>query len=70
MELSQLLMLLGGLLCATAMKWNYLGARRTPGEIFRDARAGRLRVTLYAKIVTPVGLTLMIVGIYLQLTWH
>jgi hypothetical protein len=70
MKLSTLLIALGGLLAATTLRWSQIRDRRTLNEIYQDAKAGKLRTTLYAKIITPVSLVLTIVGIYLALTWQ
>jgi hypothetical protein len=70
MKLSTLLIALGGLLSATTLRWSQINSRRTLSEIYQDAKVGKLRTTLYAKIVAPVSLVLIIVGIYLALTWR
>lgn len=70
MKLSTLLIILGGLLAATATKWPNILARRTISQIYQDAKARRLHSSLYAKIVAPVSLVLIIVGMYLALTWR
>lgn len=70
MKLSTLIIILGGLLSATTLKSSQIWDRRSLREIYHDAKAGRLRPTLYAKVVAPVSLTLIIVGTYLALTWR
>jgi hypothetical protein len=70
MKLSTLLILVGGLLSATTLKWPQIWDRRTLSEIYRDAKAGKLRTTLYAKIVGRVSLIIIFVGIYLAFTWR
>jgi hypothetical protein len=70
MKLSTLLIVLGGLLSATTLKWSQIWDRRTVSEIYRDAKAGKLRSTLYAKIIAPISFILILVGMYLALTWR
>jgi hypothetical protein len=70
MKLSTLLILLAGLLLATTLKWSQVWERRTIGQIYQDAKAGKQRATLYARIIAPISLVLIIVGIYLALTWR
>lgn len=71
MKLSTLFMILGGLLAATTMKWPIITRdKRTISQIYQDAKAGKLRSSLYAKIVAPVSLLLIIIGTYLALTWR
>lgn len=70
MKLSALLMLLGVLLAATAGKWPiFRWDSRTIGQIYQDAKAGRQRSSLYARIVAPVALLSIVIGMYLALTW-
>ncbi len=68
MELSHWLILLGGLLSATTMDWSHGAYRRTLKEIYDTAKAGQLRSTLYARLVAPVSVALIVVGVYLALT--
>ena len=72
MKLSFLLICLGGLLSATTLSWSQLwaGDRRTFKQLYQDARVGKLRSTLYAKIVTPISAGLIVAGVYLALTWR
>ncbi|MGB6488423.1 MAG: hypothetical protein WBE91_16220 [Steroidobacteraceae bacterium] len=71
MKLSALLTILGGLLAATTRKWPiFTGDKRMVGQIYRDAKAGKQRASLYAKVVAPVSLMLIIIGMYLALTWR
>ena len=70
MKLSTLLIVLGGLLSATTLKWSQIRDRRTVAEIYRDAKAGKLRSTLYAKIIAPISFILIPAGMYLALTWR
>jgi hypothetical protein len=65
------LIILGGLLAATTMKWPLITRhQRTIHQIYQDARAGKMRSSPYARIVAPVSLLLIIIGMYLALTWH
>jgi hypothetical protein len=68
MKLSTLLILLGGLLSATTLKWSQVWDRRTISQIYQDAKAGKQRATLYARIIVPISLTLILIGMYLALT--
>ena len=70
MKLSFLLIFLGGLLAATSLRWSQIWDRRPMKQIYQDIKAGKQRSTLYQKIVAPVSLTLIIVGLYLALTWR
>jgi hypothetical protein len=72
MKLSFLLICLGGLLAATTLSWSELWRwdRRSFKQLYQDARAGKLRSTLYAKIVTLVSAALTVAGIYFALTWR
>jgi hypothetical protein len=70
MKLSFLLICLGGLLAATTLNWSTIWDRRPLRQLYRDARIGKLRNSLYAKIVVPVSLALIIAGMYLALTWR
>jgi hypothetical protein len=70
MKLSTLLVVLGGLLSATTLKWSYIRDRRTIAEIFQDAKTGKLRTTLYAKIIVPISFILILVGMYFAVTWR
>ena len=70
MKLSFLLICLGGLLAATSLRWSPIWDRRPMKQIYQDIKAGKQRSTLYQKIVAPVSLTLIIVGLYLALTWR
>jgi len=70
MKLSTLLILLAGLLLATTQKWSQMWDRRTISQIYRDAKAGKQRSTLYARIIAPISLTLIVIGTYLALTWR
>jgi hypothetical protein len=70
MKLSTLLILLGGLLSATTLKWSQIRDRRTIGQIYQDAKAGKQRTTLRARISGYLSLILVLTGIYLALTWR
>jgi len=70
MKLSTLLIVLGGLLSATTFRWSQIFDRRTSSEIYQDAKAGKQRVTLYARIIAPISVIIILVGIYLALTWQ
>lgn len=65
MKTSTLVILAAGLLAATTFKWSELRTRRTVGDIYREAKAGRLRISLYRTIVSLATLILIIVGMYL-----
>jgi hypothetical protein len=45
-----------------------LRTRRTLGDIYREAKAGRLRMSPYRAIAGPVSLVLMVVGVYLAIS--
>jgi hypothetical protein len=71
MKLSTLLIALGGLLAATTVSWSQVWRlRQSFDQIYRDAKSGKLRSSLYAKIVAPLSLGLIIAGMYLALTWR
>jgi hypothetical protein len=71
MKLSALLICLGGLLAATALTWSKMSARRSVKQVYLDVKSGReLRVGIYAMIIAPVSLVLIIAGLYLALTWR
>jgi hypothetical protein len=58
----------GGLLAATAINWSDLRTRRTLGDIYREAKAGRLRMSPYKAIAGPVSLLLIVLGTYLAIS--
>jgi hypothetical protein len=70
MKLSLLLIGAGGLLAATALSWTQVWDRRTIKQLHQLLKFGKLPVTLYAKMVGPLSLMLVIVGMYLALTWR
>jgi hypothetical protein len=71
MKLSTLLILLGGLLAATTVSWSHVWRlRQSFDQLYRDAKAGKLRSSRYARIVAFVSLALIIAGMYLALTWR
>jgi hypothetical protein len=71
MKLSALLICLGGLLAATALTWSKMSTRRSVKQVYLDVKSGReLRVGVYAMIIAPVSLVLIIAGLYLALTWR
>ncbi len=71
MRLSTLLICLGGLLAATGMTWSKMSSRRSIKQIYMDVKTGRMpRVGVYAMIIAPVSLVLIIAGMYLALTWR
>jgi hypothetical protein len=70
MKLSFLLICLGGLLAATSLRWSQILDRRSLEQIYQDIKVGKQRSTLYQKIVAPISLTLIIVGLYLAFTWR
>jgi uncharacterized Tic20 family protein len=69
-KLSTLLIVLGGLLAATTVKWWMFSDRHTVPVVYQHAKAGKLGVTMYAKIVAPVSFILIVAGMYLALTWR
>jgi hypothetical protein len=70
MKLSTLLISLGGLLSATGLGWSQMWSRRSIKQVYLEVKAGRGRVGLYAMIVAPVSLALIITGLYLAFTWR
>ena len=68
MRTSTLVIFAAGLLAATAVNWSELQSRRTLGDIYREAKAGRLRISPYRLIAGPASLFLLIVGMYLALS--
>jgi hypothetical protein len=69
-KLSTLLIVLAGLLSLTTMRWSELRDRRTISQIYRDARAGKQRSSAYQRLVGWGSLLLLVVGVYLALTWR
>jgi len=70
MKLSLLLIGLGSLLAATALSWTRVWDRNSIRQLHQALRTGQLRVGIYAMIVAPVSLALVIAGMYLALTWR
>jgi hypothetical protein len=71
MKLSALLICLGGLLAATALTWSKMSTRRTIKQVYADVKSGREpRVGVYAMIIAPVSVVLILAGFYLALTWR
>jgi hypothetical protein len=71
MKLGALLICLGGLLAATALIWSKMSSRRSVKQVYMDVKSGReLRVGVYALIIAPLSLALIIAGLYLALTWR
>jgi uncharacterized membrane protein len=70
MKLSLLLIGLGSLLAATAFRWTPVWDRNTIKQLYAQLRAGRVPVGVYATIMAPVSLTLVLLGMYLALTWR
>jgi hypothetical protein len=70
MKLSTLLICLGGLLSATGLGGSQMWSRRSIKQVYLEVKAGRGRVGLYAMIVAPVSLVLIIAGLYLAFTWR
>jgi len=68
MKTSTLLIVLGGLLSMTTLKGSWLRDPRALGQVHQHIRSGKQRASLYAKIVAPVALTVMIAGMYMALT--
>jgi hypothetical protein len=54
-KLSTLLIVLGGHLAATTVKWSKVSGRHTVPVVYQHAKAGKLGVTMYAKLVAPVS---------------
>ena len=65
MRSSTLIIIAAGLLSATTFKWSELKIRRTMTDIYREAKAGRLRTSPYRKVTGLASLILIIVGMYL-----
>jgi hypothetical protein len=71
MKLSALLICLGGLLSATALTWSKMSTRRSIKQVYADVKSGREpRVGIYAMIIAPVSVVLILAGFYLALTWR
>jgi hypothetical protein len=71
MKLSALLICLGGLLAATALTWSKMSTRRSIKQVYADVKSGREpRVGIYAMIIAPVSVVLILAGFYLALTWR
>jgi hypothetical protein len=70
MKLSTLVIIFGGLLSATTIKWSKIWDRRTISQVYQDIKAGKQRATVYERIVAPLSLTLIVIGMYLALTWR
>jgi hypothetical protein len=71
MRLGALLICLGALLAATALSWSKMSSRRSIKQVYMDVKTGRMpRVGVYAMIIAPVSLALIIAGMYLALTWR
>jgi hypothetical protein len=70
MKLSTLLICLGALLAATALSWSQMSRRRSIKQVYEEVKTGRVRVGLYAMLVTPLSLVLIIAGLYLAFTWR
>ena len=69
-KLSTLLICLGGLLGATALVCSKMSTRRSIRQVYLEVKSGRGRVGIYAMVVVPVSLALIIAGLYLALTWR
>lgn len=70
MKLSFLLICVGGLISATMIRPSEWKDRRSFSQIYQDAKAGRLRTSLYRKVATIASVGLIVVGMYLALTWR
>ena len=71
MKLSALLICLGALLAGTALTWSKMSARRSIKQVYEDVKSGREpRVGIYAMIIAPVSVVLILAGFYLALTWR
>ena len=55
------------LLLTTGNLFSFKNRKRTMGQIYQDAKAGKLRSSLYAKIIAPVAILLGILGSYLAM---
>jgi hypothetical protein len=44
--------------------------RRSVKQVYLEVKAGKGRVGLYAMLVAPVSLVLIIAGLYLAFTWR
>jgi hypothetical protein len=45
-------------------------SRSSIKQVYLEVKAGRGRVGLYAMIVAPVSLALIVAGLYLAFTWR
>jgi hypothetical protein len=70
MKLSLLLICLGGLLAASALGWTPVWDRKSIKRLHQQLKSGKLPVGLYATIMAPLSLALVITGMYLALTWR
>ena len=70
MKLSLLLISIGSLLAATALGWTPVWDRNTIKLLYQQVKAGRVPVGVYATIMAPVSLALVLAGVYLALTWR
>jgi hypothetical protein len=70
MRSSTLIIIAGGLLSATTFSWSELRSQghRRISDIYRDAKAGRIRSSLYRKFASLASLILIIVGLYLAIS--
>jgi hypothetical protein len=68
MRTSTLCNLAALLLAATTFKWSQVRGGRTIGDLYRDAKAGRLRTSLYSKAASMGSLALIVLGMYLLLS--
>jgi hypothetical protein len=65
MRSSTLIIIAAGLLSATTFKWSKQRMRSSMSDLYREAKAGRLRTSPYRKVVSLVSWILIIVGMYL-----
>jgi hypothetical protein len=70
MKLSTLLICLGGFLSATALRWSQMWSRRSIKQVYLEVKSGKARVGLYAMLVVPISLALIMAGLYLAFTWR
>lgn len=68
MKTSTLLILAAGLLAATTFKWSDPRLRQNLGDLYREAKAGRLRTSTYRKLAGFASLVLIIVGMCLAIS--
>jgi hypothetical protein len=68
MRTSTLVILAAGLLSATTLKWSELKRNQTLGQIYKEAKAGRLRMSAYKKFASLASFAMIVFGMYLALS--